>query len=73
LAEQGYFSQPDIKSLERVIEYGIGLKSGSVFADLWDIDRFSSCDKCLQKRKIRLMNMNLNQRIYPQVDCSCPA
>ena len=73
LAEQDCFSQPDIKSLERVIEYGIGLKSGSVFADLWDIDRFSSCDRCLEKRKKRLMNMNLNQRIYPQVDCSCPA
>ena len=71
LAGSNYFSQPDIKSLESVIEYGIRLKSGSVFADLWDIDRFSSCDKCLEMRKERLENMNLNQRIYPPVNCSC--
>lgn len=71
LAEHNYFSQPHIKSLERVIEYGIRLKSGPVFADLWDIDRFSSCDKCLGMRKKRLINMNLNQIIYPQVNCSC--
>ena len=71
LAERSYFSQPGIKSLERVIEYGITLKAGPVFADLWDINRFSSCDKCLEMRKKRLRNMNLNQRIYPRVDCSC--
>jgi archaeosine synthase beta-subunit len=71
LAGSNYFSQPDIKSLESVIEYGIGLKSGSVFADLWDIDRFSSCEKCLEMRKERLIKMNLNQRIYPSVNCSC--
>jgi len=71
LAEFNYFSQPGIKSLEEVIEYGIGLKSGCVFADLWDIDRFSSCDRCLEMRKTRLINMNLNQKIYPQINCTC--
>jgi radical SAM enzyme (TIGR01210 family) len=71
LAESNCFSQPGIKSLEQVIEYGIGLKLGSVFADLWDIDRFSSCPECLDMRKERLLKMNLNQRIYPPVICSC--
>jgi radical SAM enzyme (TIGR01210 family) len=71
LAKSNYFSQPGIKSLEQVIEYGIGLKLGSVFADLWDIDRFSSCPECLDMRKERLIKMNLNQRIYPPVNCSC--
>jgi len=71
LAENNYFSQPDIKSLEHVIEYGIGLKSGTVIADIWDIDRFSFCPKCLDMRKERLIKMNLNQRIYPPVNCSC--
>jgi radical SAM enzyme (TIGR01210 family) len=64
-----YFSQPDITSLEKVIEYGIGLKSGPVFADLWDIERFSSCNKCLNLRKQRLERMNLDQEIYPPVKC----
>jgi len=72
LAGLNYFSPPDIKSLETVIGYGISLKSGPVFADLWDIDRFSSCDRCHGMRKERLKKMNLNQRLYPEVNCSCP-
>ena len=71
LAEHSYFSQPDIKSLEQVIEYGIGLKAGPVFADLWDIDRFSSCNKCLKIRRERLIQMNLHQKIGPQIKCAC--
>ena len=71
LAEQNRFSQPDIKSLERVLEYGIGLNAGPVFADLWDIDRFSSCGRCLEKRKRRLGQMNLDQRYQPPVECTC--
>jgi hypothetical protein len=67
----GYFEEPDIKSLEHVMEYAIGLKSGLVFADLWDIERFSTCDKCLEPRKERLMQMNLEQRYHPPVDCAC--
>ena len=72
LTVNNYFAQPDIKSLETVIEYGIRLKAGLVFADLWDIDRFSSCDKCLDMRRKRLIQMNLHQKIYPQISCSCP-
>ncbi len=72
LTVDNYFAQPDIKSLETVIEYGVRLETGLVFADLWDIDRFSSCDKCLEMRKKRLIQMNLHQKIYPQITCSCP-
>ena len=71
LAENGYFEKPDIKSLENVVEYGIGLHAGTVFVDLWDIDNFSSCDKCLSFRKERLNKMNMNQIIYPRVICAC--
>ena len=69
--ETGQFVQPNIKSLEKVLEYGIRLDAGSVFADLWDIDIFSSCDKCLDNRKERLLKMNLYQKVYPPVNCSC--
>lgn len=71
LTADDYFAEPDIRSLETVIEYGIKLEAGLVFGDLWDIDRFSSCDKCLEARKERLMQMNLDQRYYPPVECSC--
>jgi radical SAM enzyme (TIGR01210 family) len=71
LSADNYFAQPDIRSLEEVIEYGIALEAGLVFADLWDIDRFSSCDKCLDMRKERLIQMNLHQKKYPPIACSC--
>jgi radical SAM enzyme (TIGR01210 family) len=71
LERQNHFAQPDIKSLEAVMEYGIGLDAGPVFADLWDINRFSSCDSCLELRKERLLQMNLAQCHLPSVECSC--
>ncbi len=71
LQKEGYFSPPDIKSLEVALDYGIGLQAGRVFADLWDIDLFSSCNKCLEDRKIRLKNTNLNQQLQPSVFCPC--
>jgi radical SAM enzyme (TIGR01210 family) len=71
LTGDNYFTEPDIRSLERVVEYGIRMEGGLVFGDLWDIERFSSCDKCLDMRKERLFQMNLHQKIYPNITCSC--
>ncbi len=71
LQKEGHFSPPDIKSLEEALEYGIGLQSGRVFADLWDINMFSTCMKCLEERKIRLENTNHYQQLQPVVSCSC--
>jgi radical SAM enzyme (TIGR01210 family) len=41
-----------------------------VFADLWDIERFFSCD-CSPARAARLVAMNREQRITRGVSCSC--
>lgn len=71
LKEKGDFNPPDIHSLEMVLEYGIGLNSGRVFADVWDLGLFSNCNKCLEKRTARLIKMNLNQEIYPSIECDC--
>lgn len=71
LADNGLFHEPDIKSLEEVLDYGISLKKGRVFADLWNLERFSKCDKCIEKRKRRMNEMNLNQYHKPQVLCTC--
>ena len=73
LLKQGHFSRPDIRSLETVLEYGIGLNSGRVFADLWDLDLFSSCNKCFENRKNRMNEMNLGQIITDPVNCGCDA
>jgi len=71
LQKEGHFSPPDIKSLEEALDYGIGLNSGRVFADLWDIDLFSTCNKCLDDRKIRISNSNLHQQVLPPIICRC--
>jgi archaeosine synthase beta-subunit len=71
LVEKGIFTLPDIRSLEKVLEYGIEQQAGRVFADLWDLKLFSSCDKCFDKRKDRLIEMNLNQRIIKKISCTC--
>ena len=71
LLENGDFNLPKIHSLEMVLEYGIGLNSGRVFADIWDLGLFSSCKKCIKHRINRLTTMNLNQKFVNQVICSC--
>lgn len=71
LMENGDFSLPDIHSLETVLEYGIGLNTGRVFADVWDLDLFSNCKKCINQRTDRLTAMNLSQRIASRVTCIC--
>jgi hypothetical protein len=71
LLEKGLFSPPDISSLESVLEYGIGLNSGRVFADTWDLHLFSGCSKCIDHRISRLTEMNLHQKFNIREKCSC--
>jgi hypothetical protein len=71
LLEQGHFTRPDIRSLETVLEYGIALNSGRVFADLWDLKLFSSCSKCFDRRKDRLNEMNMSQIVSAPNECTC--
>jgi archaeosine synthase beta-subunit len=71
LMDQGLFGLPQIRSLETVQEYGISLKAGRVFADTWDLGLFSECDKCLDSRIARITDMNLTQKIIPEIKCEC--
>ena len=71
LARDGYFSEPGMKALEEVLSYRIGLDRGRVFADLWDLDRFSDCKLCVDQRRERLQQMNLQQVILSEIHCSC--
>jgi len=71
LLGQGEFQLPTIPSLETVLEYGIGLNAGRVFADLWDLKLFSNCDKCFDERLNRIDRMNLTQEISEPVSCNC--
>ena len=69
LASRGEFSPPRLATLEAVLGYGIGLKRGRVFADLWDLEQFSNCRDCFEPRRTRLHKMNLEQVVTPRVVC----
>jgi radical SAM enzyme (TIGR01210 family) len=69
LALAGDFEQPGIATLEACLEYGLGLKQGRVFADLWELERFSRCSACYPARAARLQQMNLRQTVSDRVDC----
>jgi radical SAM enzyme (TIGR01210 family) len=71
LMKNGDFSLPKIPSLEEVLEYGISLGQGRVFADVWDLKLFSTCGYCFDERIERLIQMNLQQKLTPQVSCNC--
>jgi hypothetical protein len=64
----GEFAPPTLDSLEAAQEYGLGLKRGRVFADMWDIDRFFTCE-CSPARASRLCAMNRTQLIPPALAC----
>jgi radical SAM enzyme (TIGR01210 family) len=63
------FPPPRLATLERAQELALELRGGRVFADTWDLERFSRCSACLEKRRQRLHAMNLSQTILPAIDC----
>jgi radical SAM enzyme (TIGR01210 family) len=71
LRAEGHFSPPTLRSLEEAVAFGIGLKRGRVFADLWDIERLFRCPRCGPARARRLAAMNLEQGVPPPVECDC--
>jgi len=73
LQKTGYYSPPQISSLEEVLEYGIQLRGGRVFADIWDLEFFSRCDNCFPERKERLRHINISQEVAGNVRCTCAA
>jgi uncharacterized Fe-S cluster-containing MiaB family protein len=70
LAERGEFSPPRLATLEQAAAYGVSLRRGRAFADLWDLEKFSDCTACFAARKERLERMNFTQTIEPSVVCS---
>lgn len=70
LARAGDFVPPHLATLERAVEYGIGLKRGRVFSDLWDLRQSPPvCERCYSPRIARLASMNLRQRVLDAIEC----
>ncbi len=70
LAAAGDFTPPTLASLERVMEAGLAMNRGRVFADVWDLERIYDCATCGPARKARLHRMNLEQQPLPTVSCT---
>src|SRR5262249_6318042 len=70
LTATGEFVPPSLDSLESVLEYGLELRAGRVFADLWDIERLIRCAACSPARIARLRTMNATQVIPESIRCS---
>jgi radical SAM enzyme (TIGR01210 family) len=73
LARLGQFTPPTLGELEQAATFGIGLRRGRVFADLWDLAQFSRCPHCLPERTERLSQMNLMQIVPARQPCPCCA
>jgi radical SAM enzyme (TIGR01210 family) len=74
LAGKQQFSPPRLETLEASFRYGLGLKRGRVFADLWDAEKIASCPVCRMQRISRLRDVNLSQVNLAPVSCdSCTA
>lgn len=69
LQGEGKFIPPTLKALETAFEQSLKLNKGRVFADLWDLQQFSTCNHCFEERKTRLQKMNLSQTILPETTC----
>ena len=71
LAQIGEFTPPALATVEQAVGYGLSLRRGRVFVDLWEMrNRLNACQFCLRKRADRLHRMNLSQQRLPSIECS---
>lgn len=71
LAASGEFSPPALSTLEQAVDAAVALGRGRVFADLWNLSLFSTCERCFGARKARLQHINHTQTVPPRVLCGC--
>jgi radical SAM enzyme (TIGR01210 family) len=64
----GQFEPPRLETLEAAMEYGLSLKAGRVFADLWEVRE--QCAYCHPQRLARLRRMNLQQAFLDRISCA---
>ena len=73
LASRREFAPPKLATFEAAFDYAVGLRRGRVFADTWDLERFSNCPACFAARRERLARINLSQEPEAQVACDACA
>lgn len=69
LAESGDFVPPSLRTVEAAFKYGLSLKRGRVFVDMWDIERIPVCSRCGKERVARIAVMNDSQTLCEATQC----
>lgn len=71
LAQAGLFQAPDVADIERSFALALthAASRARVFVDCWDLERFTHCPSCFTARRDRLHQMNLEQRLVPELSC----
>lgn len=70
LRAAGAFRPPTLDDMETALVRGLAAAPIRVFADLWDLRRFSRCPSCLDDRRERLRRINLEQHVTAPVHCN---
>jgi radical SAM enzyme (TIGR01210 family) len=68
LAANSQFEPPSLATVEAAMAYGLSLKAGRVFADLWGVHE--GCAYCHPQRLARLRQMNLQQVCVDKISCA---
>lgn len=71
LADAGEFAPPKLTTLETLLETALRWGRRRVLVDLWEAERFATCDACRAARLARLAEMNLSQTISAPIRCAC--
>jgi hypothetical protein len=71
LSAVGSFRQPRLEDIERGVElaHSRAASGQRLFIDLWNLEQFSDCSRCIDARRDRLHTINLEQRIPPPIVC----
>ena len=67
LTRSGDFAPPTLSLFEDAVDAAHARARGRVFADLWDLERFSDHPATFSQRHARLAKMNLRQVVLPRI------
>ena len=66
----GLFTPPTLVQLEDSVDLCLQFTSAVVTADLWDVERLTSCQSCASERIKRLRRINVTGRAGPRIACA---
>ncbi len=72
LARRDEYTPPTLQQVEGCYDACMRQIEGPVLSlDLWDLDQLSHCPHCYERRRARLLSMNLSGRQEADVVCGC--